>query len=59
MATIIDVAKLAGVGIGSVSRVINGKGSVSEKTKQKIRKHCKLLKMNFIQSFEPHFKRLL
>jgi LacI family transcriptional regulator len=36
MATIIDVAKLAGVGIGSVSRVINGKGSVSEKTKQKI-----------------------
>ena len=38
MATIIDVAKLAGVGIGSVSRVINGKESVSDKTKLKVNK---------------------
>ena len=36
MATIIDVAKLAGVGIGSVSRVINAKDSVSDKTKLKV-----------------------
>ena len=41
MATINDVAKLAGVGIGSVSRVINGKGSVSEKTKLIINKAIK------------------
>ena len=43
MATIFDVAKLAGVGIGSVSRVINSKGSVSDKTKLKINKAIKAL----------------
>ncbi|MCS5592362.1 MAG: LacI family transcriptional regulator [Gammaproteobacteria bacterium] len=43
MATIIDVAKLAGVGIGSVSRVINGKESVSDKTKLKVNKAIKAL----------------
>ena len=43
MATIIDVAKLAGVGIGSVSRVINGKDSVSDKTKFKVNKAIKAL----------------
>ena len=43
MATIIDVAKLAGVGIGSVSRVINGKDSVSDKTKLKVNKAIKAL----------------
>ena len=36
MATIRDVAKLAGVGIGTVSRVISGKGSVSQKTLDKV-----------------------
>ena len=36
MATIRDVAKLAGVGIGTVSRVISGKGSVSKKTLNKV-----------------------
>ncbi|HYP33234.1 MAG TPA: LacI family DNA-binding transcriptional regulator, partial [Burkholderiaceae bacterium] len=30
MATIKDVAKLAGVGVGTASRVISGKGSFSE-----------------------------
>ena len=43
MATIIDVAKLAGVGIGSVSRVINGKDSVSDKTRLKVNKAIKAL----------------
>ena len=36
MATIRDVAKLAGVGIGTVSRVISGNGSVSNKTLSKV-----------------------
>jgi LacI family transcriptional regulator len=36
MATIRDVAKLAGVGIGTVSRVISGKGAVSQKTRDKV-----------------------
>jgi LacI family transcriptional regulator len=36
MATIRDVAKLAGVGIGTVSRVLSGKGSVSPKTLLKV-----------------------
>ncbi len=43
MSTIIDVAKLAGVGIGSVSRVINGKDSVSDKTRLKVNKAIKTL----------------
>ena len=30
MATIKDVARLAGVGVGTASRVISGKGSFSE-----------------------------
>ncbi len=36
MATIRDVAKLAGVGVGTVSRVLSGNGSVSEKTCQRV-----------------------
>ena len=36
MSTIRDVAKLAGVGIGTVSRVLSGKGSVSPKTLLKV-----------------------
>ena len=36
MATIRDVAKLAGVGIGTVSRVLSGNGSVSNKTLGKV-----------------------
>ena len=36
MATIRDVAKLAGVGIGTVSRVLSGNGSVSSKTLLKV-----------------------
>lgn len=35
-ATIRDVAKHAGVGVGTVSRVINGSPSVSESTRQKV-----------------------
>ena len=35
-ATIIDIAKYAGVGVGTVSRVINNEKSVSEKTRQKV-----------------------
>lgn len=36
-ATIKDVARLAGVGLGTASRVISGKGSVSEATVAKVR----------------------
>ncbi|MYM38277.1 LacI family DNA-binding transcriptional regulator [Duganella qianjiadongensis] len=38
MATIKDVARLAGVGLGTASRVISGKGSVSPATLEKVRK---------------------
>ena len=38
--TIYDVARDAGVSISTVSRVINGKGYVSEETKKKVEKAC-------------------
>lgn len=38
MATIKDVARLAGVGLGTASRVVSGKGSVSAKTQERVRK---------------------
>jgi LacI family transcriptional regulator len=38
MATIKDVARLAGVGLGTASRVISGKGSVSPATLEKVKK---------------------
>ncbi|MDR3525722.1 MAG: LacI family DNA-binding transcriptional regulator [Rhizomicrobium sp.] len=38
MSTIKDVAKKAGVGIGTVSRVITGKGFVSEQTAKRVQK---------------------
>lgn len=37
MATINDVARLAGVGLGTVSRVISAKGAVSAKTAERVR----------------------
>ncbi len=43
MATIKDVAKLAGVGIGTVSRVINNENGVGEKTKNKVIEAMKAL----------------
>lgn len=43
MATIKDVAKLAGVGLGTASRVINQSGYVSEATKQKVLEAIELL----------------
>ena len=36
MTTINDIAKIASVGIGTVSRVLSGKGSVSEKTRLRV-----------------------
>lgn len=38
MATIKDVARLAGVGLGTASRVVSGKGSVSAATLAKVKK---------------------
>ena len=38
MATIKDVARLAGVGLGAASRVVSGKGSVSPATLERVRK---------------------
>ena len=48
MATIRDVAKLAGVGVGTVSRVLSGKGSVSSKTLLKVNHAMEVL------SFKPN-----
>jgi LacI family transcriptional regulator len=36
MTTINDIARKASVGIGTVSRVLSGKGSVSEKTRLRV-----------------------
>lgn len=38
MVSVKDVAKLAGVGLGTVSRVINNTGSVSQETREKVLK---------------------
>ena len=38
MTTIRDVARLAGVGLGTASRVVSGKGSVSPATAEKVRR---------------------
>lgn len=46
MATIKDVAKRAGVGIATVSRMINGNGYVSEDSRQKIEQAIR--ELNFI-----------
>jgi LacI family transcriptional regulator len=43
MPTIRDVAKKAGVGVATVSRIIAGKGPVSEKTAKKVHKAIKAL----------------
>ena len=37
MSTMADVAKHAGVGIGTVSRVLSGSPQVSEATREKVR----------------------
>ena len=49
MATILDVAKLAGVSKTTVSRVINGQGPVKESTKNKIITAAKAL------NYEPNY----
>ncbi|HEY0062733.1 MAG TPA: LacI family DNA-binding transcriptional regulator [Telluria sp.] len=43
MATIKDVARLAGVGLGTASRVVSGKGSVSPATLEKVRQAIEAL----------------
>lgn len=45
MATIIDVAKLAGVSTATVSRVINSPGTVSESTREKV--HQAMVSCNY------------
>lgn len=44
MATIKDVARLAGVGVGTASRVISGNGSVAPETAERVRKVIAQLK---------------
>ena len=44
MATIKDVARLAGVGVGTASRVISGNGSVAPATAERVRKVVAQLK---------------
>jgi LacI family transcriptional regulator len=41
MATIKDVARLAGVGLGTASRAISGRGAVSGKSLEKINRHLR------------------
>ncbi len=43
MATIKDVARLAGVGLGTASRVVSGKGAVSKATAERVRKAIETL----------------
>lgn len=43
MATIKDVALLAGVGVGTASRVLSGKGSVAQATAERVRKAIETL----------------
>lgn len=43
MSTIKDVARLAGVGLGTASRVVSGKGSVSPATAERVKKAIKQL----------------
>ena len=43
MATIKDVARLAGVGLGTASRVVSGKGSVSQATMERVRQAIEAL----------------
>ena len=43
MATIKDVARLAGVGLGTASRVVSGRGSVSQATLEKVREAIEAL----------------
>lgn len=44
MATIKDVARVAGVGLGTASRVVSGKGSVAPATAERVRRAIKQLK---------------
>jgi len=41
MQTIKEVAKMAGVGLGTVSRVLNDSGYVKESTRQKSARSCR------------------
>src|SRR5262245_693866 len=44
MATIKDVARVAGVGLGTASRVVSGKGSVAPETAKRVQRAIKKLK---------------
>jgi LacI family transcriptional regulator len=57
-ATIIDVAKAAGVSVATVSRVVNGNYPVKEETKERVRKYIQELQyMPNIQARELNLQR--
>ncbi len=62
MASIKDVAKLAGVGVGTVSRVLNNSGYVADETRKKVYEAVKIL--NFVpnevaRSFKRQATRII
>lgn len=46
MASIKDVAQKAGVGVGTVSRVLNNSGYVSDETREKIEEAMKIFSIH-------------
>ena len=46
MATLKDVAKASGLTVGTVSRVLNNRGYISDKTREKVYQVMKELKLS-------------
>ena len=58
MSSIQEVAKKAGVGVGTVSRVINDSGYVSEKTRKKVEEVIEELKEMWARAFQHELDHL-